>query len=282
MRASEWIWVAALALAFTPGVLAMAEVWGSVEYYSHGYMIPLVALWAASAQFPRLASLPSGHDWRGLLGIGLALGLYLFGLAGGIPFWSGLGVVAAVASGVLLLRGAAWLRALSFAIAYLLFMVPLPEPWLTPVIVQLQLWVSTAGVWLLRSVGVAIFRDGNVIGLPGGEQLFVAEACSGITSLITLIPLGVFLAWFTEQRPARRALLVASVLPVALLGNLLRVVVTVLAAERLGAERALGSALHDWTGVFTYVLACVVLLGLGAAMRRWWPEGETPTAGQPA
>jgi hypothetical protein len=58
--------------------------------------------------------------------------------------------------------------------------------------------------------------------------------------------------------------------------------VTVQAARRFGTEVALGSALHDWTGILTYVVACVVLLALGAALRRWWPGDDARAAGQPA
>ncbi len=181
--------------------------------------------------------------------------------------FEGLGVVLAVAGLLLYLRGAAWLRALSFAVAYLLFMVPLPEAILTPMIVRLQLFVSSVGVDLLQLAGVPVFRNGNVIELPGGASLFVAEACSGITSVVTLLPLGVFLAYFTQRTWPRRAVLVAAVVPLAMLGNLVRVVGTVLAARAYGVEAATADGVHEWAGVLTYVLGCLALLGVGRLMR---------------
>ena len=274
MRATEWILVALLGVVFTPAMLALSRVWSGVDYYSHGYLVPLVALWAASAQRRVLPGLPAGRDARGLVALGVSLLLYLVGMAAGIVWLMGLCLVGAVASIVLYLRGAAWLRALSFGIGFLLFMVPVPAAVLTPVIVGLQLFVSQVGVWLLRLLGYPVFLDGNVFELPGGGDLFVAEACSGITSLVTLLPLGVFLAYFTERGLWRRALLVATVVPVAMLGNLARVLGTVVMAERLGVAAATDSALHDWVGILTYVLACGVLLGTGASMRRWLPEGH--------
>jgi len=271
MRKSDWALAIGIAVVFAPGIASMAEVWSRVDYYSHGYLVPLVALWAASAQRGVLPSLPAGRDARGLLVLALAGAGYVVGTLASIVSLTGVSVVLAVAGGVLYLRGEAWLRALSFSIGYLLFMVPVPEAWLTPIIVRLQLMMSGLGVWTLRLFDVPVFKDGNVIQLPGGEQLFVAEACSGITSLVTLLPLGVFLAYFTERSLSRRLILVATVVPAAMAGNLLRVIGTVVVARKYGTAVATESALHDWYGIFTYVLACGVLLGVGALMRRRWP-----------
>jgi exosortase len=281
MRPLDWGLLAGLALILTPGWLAMAEVWSRVDYLSHCYVVPLVALWAASAKRFVLPTLPIERDGRGLALLSGAGILYVLGLAGSMPWLAGLGMVAAVAGAVLYARGAAWLRELGFAIGYLIFMLPIPDSVIAPVIVRLQVLVSGLGTAVLGVMGVPVLRQGNVLELPGGEQLFVAEACSGITSLVTLVPLGVFLAYFTERTLLRRVVLVATVVPVAMAGNLVRVVATVLAARRIGAEAATHSALHDWVGVGTYVMACGVVLGVGALMRRFWPL-DAPSAGAPA
>jgi exosortase len=268
----EWALVALVTVVLVPAWVALSRVWDDVDYYSHGYMVPLVALWAASAQRGVLPTLPAARDARGIGVIAAALVLYFIGMTASLVGLAGLSIPVAVAGLVLFLRGAAWLRALSFGIGYLLFMVPLPPALLTPIIVKLQLFVSVAGVGLLQAAGHAIHREGNLIHLPDGETLFVAEACSGITSIVTLVPLGVFLAYFTERRWAFRTLLVATVIPVAMLGNLVRVVISVIAAEQIGAEAATQSAFHDWVGLSTYVAACLVLLGIGRWIRKLWPE----------
>lgn len=269
----EMLGLLALGLVLLPGVRALAAVWSRVDYYSHGFMIPFVALWAATAQRHVLPGLPAARDGRGLSALGGALAVYLLGLATGEVWITGVGTVAVVAAAVLYARGVAWLRTLAFPLVFLLFMVPIPDSWLAPVIVRLQLLVSTVGTWILHAIGQPVFRIGNVLRLPGGEELFVAEACSGITSLITLIPLGVFLAYFTERGLWRRLLLVLTVIPVALAGNLARVLLTVIAANQVGAKAATESSLHDWVGLLTYVVACLVMLGVGSLMRRLWPPG---------
>jgi len=258
--------------AWIPGLLAMAEIWNTVEYASHGYLVPWVALWAATAHRDALAALPSHPPRFGLLLIGgLTLG-YVAALALGEASVIGVLFVTTVVGVVYAMRGAAFVRVLQFPLAYLLFMVPLPVSWVTPLIVELQLIVSTAAVRLLQFAGVSIFREGNVLTLPGDQSLFVAEACSGITSLITLIPIGVFIAYFTESVPWRRLAIVAAVIPIALAGNLLRVLLTVQLAIEVDVEFATTGPLHEWAGVGTYVLGCVFLLGVGSLLRRFSPD----------
>ena len=145
-------------------------------------------------------------------------------------------------------------------------MVPLPTVLITPLIVELQLWVSEWAVALLRVGGVPVLREGNVLELPGGELLFVAEACSGITSLITLMPLAVALAYFTQQRFGLRAAIVVAALPAALTFKLLRAVATVSAVRHFGSEPVLESPLHEMAGLITFSLACLALVGLSALL----------------
>jgi exosortase len=275
----EIVLIATLVVVWIPGILQLAAVWSSVEYASHGFLVPLVALWAATAHRAELASLaPRPLVFGRVLLAGLAA-LYLGALTMRNPTALGLLAVATVASAVLALRGIAWARTLQFPLGYLLFMIPLPSAWVTPLIVQLQLLVSNVAVFLLREAGVAIYREGNVLILPGDVSLFVAEACSGITSLITLLPIGVFIAYFTESILWRRLFLIVSVIPIALAGNLLRVILTVQLATDVSVEFATEGPLHEWAGVATYLVGCLVLLAIGALLRRVVPTAEPDSLG---
>lgn len=270
-RTTDWLLIGALAVVFTPAVLALSEVWSRLDYYSHGYFIPFVALFAASGKRPLLAGLPAKSDRRGLLVLALALALNVSGTLTSIVWLQGLSVVLAVAGAVLLARGVAWVRALTFPIGFLAFMIPLPYALVTPAIVWLQVFVSTAGIWILHGIGVTVLREGNVFLLPGGDSLFVADACSGITSIITFLPLSFFLAYYTERGLARRAVLVASVVPVALMGNLMRVVAIVLISRSYGVEVATQGRVHDSAGFLVYIVGALALLGVGALMRALKP-----------
>lgn len=276
MSRFEIVFVTALVGVWMPGVLVLAKVWSEVEYASHGFLVPFVALWAATAHRERLTELAPAPVRGGLYWIGLSLVAYLLALVIGNATMIGSILVISVGVVVLGLRGVEWMRTLTFPLAYLLFMIPLPSSWVTPLIVRLQTLVSGAAVWILQTAGVPVYREGNVLELPAGASLFVAEACSGITSLITLIPIGVFIAYFTESSLLRRLILVAAVVPIALAGNLLRVILTVEVAIWGDVEMATEGPLHEWAGVGTYVIGCLCLLAIGALMRRFWPEPMRP------
>lgn len=269
LQGVEWLLLATLVVAFTPAVLAMSEVWSRHDYYSHGYLVPFAALWAATAQRGALPKLPTSRNaLRGGALLVLCLALSLVGRLASIVSLEGLALVLSVACAIYIARGAAWVRSLGFSISYLIFMVPIPESWIVPLIARLQLFVSAGAIRIVHALGLPVVRDGNVMHLESGESLFVAEACSGITSILTLVPLAVFLAYFTQKTFTRRAVLVTSVIPLAMLGNLTRVVLTIWVAHVYGSDVATGDLLHNWAGIATYVVGCLALLAVGGAMTR--------------
>jgi len=277
VRASEWIVVAAVSLAFVPALLALEDVWSERFFYSHGYLVPLVAGAIAWSERDALRGLAARRAPGALGGLALCLAGYGLGLGLGSTSLQGLALVGAVAATVWFLRGPAWVRHLAFPLVFLIFMVPVPDAWLTPAILKLQLWVSSGAVALLQGLGMAVLRVGNVIELPGGDSLFVAEACSGITSVVTLAPLAVLLARYLDTTWPHRVLLVAAVVPVAMLSNLGRVVGTVAAARRAGAEAVTSGFFHEAAGLGVYAVACLGLVGLGMLLRR--DPAEDPAAG---
>jgi exosortase len=107
-----------------------------------------------------------------------------------------------------------------------------------------------------------------VLILPGGDSLFVAEACSGVTSIVTLVPLAVLLAHFTLERWGPKLVLYAAVVPLAMAGNLVRVVATVLGALALGTGNVTEGPLHEAAGLLTYAVACGLMLALGVLLQR--------------
>ena len=265
MRLADIAGLIGVSVVFAPAVFAMARVWTAHEYYSHGFLVPVVAWWLFAAQ--RRALGPPGRDPRGLTALALSALLLSAGFALGSPTVLGLAVVGAVASLVLTAWGPAGLRRVAFPVGFLLFMVPLPPALLDPLILRLQLWVSSAGVNALQALGFSVLREGNVVVLPGDQQLFVDEACSGITSVVTLLPLGAVLAHLGARDWPRRTLVMLAVVPIAMFGNWVRVLGTVVAAQRFGTDRVLAGPLHESAGLITFLFACSLLVGLGALLR---------------
>jgi len=272
-------WIGVLAVVFTPALLALARVWLAHDYYSHGFLVPLVAFWLFRARRGQLPA--AGHHPLGLAVVTAMTLLYALGFLRVDPTLQGLALVGAVAGVVVERWGTAGLSTLGFPVAFLLFMVPVPPSLLTPVITWLQLTVSAWAVEVLHAWGFSVLREGNVVLLPGDERLFVSEACSGITSIVTLLPLGVVLAAFTQPTPRRRLLLVAAVIPIAMLGNLIRVIGTVAGADAFGVAAVTSGTVHDAAGLFTFVLSCLLLIGLGALLRQG-QGAKGPHSSQPA
>jgi exosortase len=254
-----------LGLAFVPALVELAHAWTSVSYQSQGFLVPVVAAWLAWRVRGRLRRLPQARDLRALPLVAAALALYVLGLAIGSASLDGVALVGAVAGCVWLLLGARWLRALAFPLGFLVFLIPLPEDWVTPIVVQLQLLVSHAAVGVLQRAGVTVAREGNVIVLPGGT-LFVAEACSGITSVVTLVPLAALVAYLLRLSLAASALVLVAVLPTALIANLARVIGTVLAARAVGVDAVTRDPVHTAAGLAVYAVGCSLLVALARAV----------------
>jgi len=265
MRSSDIALAAAVAAVFVPALLAMARVWSSLDYYSHGFFVPLVSWWIFYAKRKQLGA--PRRDARGLAAIGACVALLALGYLAGSATAMGLALVGALTGLALYFWGTAGLRTLAFPLGFLLFMVPIPDTLLAPVIVRFQLWVSMASVWLLQAQGFTLLREGNVVLLPGDQRLFVDEACSGITSVVTLLPLGALLAYYVAGSPARRTALMLAVVPIAMLGNGLRVLGTVAGARRFGVESVTAGPVHEFAGLATFVLACLLLIGLASLLR---------------
>jgi len=275
-RSDELLLWIGTAVVFIPGVLALAQRWASAEYFQHGFLVPVVSL--ASAH-PRIRGLgPSERHQRALFGLVLALAVYAVGAAAGEAAFQGLALIGAIASLVGYRWGMRGLRRLAFPLGFLLFMVPLPESIVLPIVTKLQMLASAGAAGVLHVFGVMVLRNGNVMQLPNGEALFVAEACSGITSLPSLIPVGVVLARFTQTGLWQRLAVVAAVVPAALLGNMIRLVATVLAANAYGAERATSGGLHDSAGLLTSAFAVLIVVAIsGVIARRTSPARTAST-----
>lgn len=265
------------AFCLAPALPALHRAWAAAEYQAYSHLVPIVSLLLALSRRPALARLPAEPDARGFALLAAAFGVSALGLLAGLPTAIGLAVVAAVAASALAMRGPRALRVLGFPIAYLLFMVPLPRPLVDPAIAWLRQLATQLAVGLLQQLDLPVMHEGNVVVLPQG-RLFVAEACSGVHSLVALLPAAVLLGHFRRSRGVRAAL-VASVLPIALFWNLVRLLSTILAALRSGVSSE--GPLHELAGVVTFALGCASLLCVDAVARRQGGRLSRPTRSEP-
>ncbi len=228
------------------------------EAYSYGYLIPFVVLYLIWTKRNDLSSLPSVPSWRGMVILLPGIMLFWLGELGGeyltlyVSFW-------------LILVGLCWLhlgwqklKTIAFALIFMLTMFPLPNFLYTKLTLKLRLIASHLGVVMIQYFGLPAYREGNIIDL-GFTQLQVAEACSGLHSLISLIVLSLLLAYFFKAQFWKRAVLLISAAPLAIFTNSLRITATALLYRAWGQEVAEGF-FHGFSGLLIFILSLPVLL----------------------
>jgi exosortase len=161
---------------------------------------------------------------------------------------------------VLCFGGWQLLKELRFALLVLLLAIPLPAIIYNQITFPLQILASKLASGLLPLFGVPVLREGNVIELPL-MKLEVAEACSGIRSLMSLFTLSVFYGYFMEKSIWRRTLLVLASIPIAIAANAVRILGTGLCVQYWDPDKALGF-FHEFSGwvIFVVSLACLYLV----------------------
>jgi len=263
-------WLPALlgfAAMYVPSYWVAAHgVWQS-EDFGHAPIILAVVLWLfwqARERIVLAADCPM--PLLGWSSLGLGLLLYAVGRTFSVTSIEFLSQPLVVAAAVLLLKGMPGMRAVWFAIAYMIFMVPLPSTLVDAMTGPLKQWVSLIVVELLHGAGYPIARTGVMITI-GPYQLLVADACSGLNSMVSLSAIGVlFMHVVSRKGHWHNALLLVSILPIAFAVNVVRVLTLSLVTYHLGDEAAQGF-LHDATGVVTILAALVGLFALDGALR---------------
>jgi exosortase len=265
-RAGRWIVPLLLAAVYASTFRWMMRVWWWDAYAAHGVFVPFFSahfLWVDRAG---LRASAEGGDRRGwvLVGLGLAM------LAGG--WWQtslllqGLSSVVTVAGLVVAIFGPRCLRRGLFAIAFLVFMVPLPRWIVAAVTAELQLFAAIFAGAALSLLDVPFYRHGVMIELPA-LSIEVAEICNGLRFLTALVVLTVALAQMSQRTTRRKVVLALSAIPIAIAANAVRVAAVVMAAHYIGPEAASG-VVHNTIGKVVWGLTLVPLAVVGVLLRR--------------
>ncbi|HEU4938372.1 MAG TPA: exosortase A [Vicinamibacterales bacterium] len=243
-------------------VSSLARQWASDDNYSHGFFVVPLALYFCWERRDALKAARRQPSIIGLILITVSLAILLGGLLGAELFLTRISLIGVIAGVVLYVWGWQHFRRLAFPIAFLLLMIPLPTIVFNQIAFPLQLLASRAGEAVINLAGIPVLREGNVLQLPS-RTLEVAEACSGIRSLVSLVMLAIVLGHFTEPRIGRRMLIALAAIPIAILANAARVAGTGLASELVSPAAAEGF-LHTFSG---WVLFVVAFIGLVAVQR---------------
>jgi exosortase len=254
-------------------VSGLVAEWASSPDASYGIVLASVAVLVAWRRRDALGRAidPAGAGWPGAAVMLLGLVMYLAGDLGADLFLTRLSLLVVLTGGIWFLAGGRALRTVAAPLVFLAVAIPLPSVIATALTLPLQLTASRVAEASLTTMGVPVFRDGNVLELPS-TALEVAEACSGLRSIISLAAIGILLAW-TEPSLPRRIAIVAFSLPVAIVMNGFRIAATGLACEAWGPTAASGSW-HTFTGWVTFVVSVFILLQLQRLIARRRPTPD--------
>jgi exosortase len=245
----------------------MARQWWSDPNYTHGLLVPIFAaflLWRERANWNSVPARPSDYGLPIML---FAISFLIVGILGSEHFTARASLILLIAGMVIFLAGWQALRSIAFPIGYLFFMIPLPAIIYYQITFPLQLLASRLGARGLVLLNVPTVREGNLLILPNCT-LEVVEACSGVRSLLSLLAAVVGYAYLAEPAIWKRCVLVASVIPIVILSNGLRLVTLGELSFTYGPGVDSGAA-HSAIGLGFFALAFLSVLVLHAALGRF-------------
>ncbi len=261
-------------LLYRDVLVKLVHDWLTDDNYSHGILIVPIALYLV---WERRARLLGATPKPSALGLVIVLGSILVltaGTLGAELFLTRISMLGIVFGTILFVLGWEHLRILLFPIAFLLLMIPLPAIIFNQIAFPLQLLASRFGELTLQALNIPVLREGNVITLAT-TQLEVAEACSGIRSLISLLTLGIVYGYFVTPSVLARTLLALATIPVAILANGFRVAGTGIAAHYYGPSAAEGF-FHTFSGWLVFVVSFAMLFFIHRLIARWTTPSVAP------
>jgi len=268
-KGTEWLPIlVGILVLYVPVFYALANgIWQDDEY-AHGPIILAVLIWLIWDRRSILMAPPQAPAHvAGVALLLFGLLMYVAGHSQTIRILE-IGSLIPILAGVLLaMRGRTGLVGYWFMLLFIVYLVPLPGPFVDGLTGPLKQDVSSIAEQLLYWAGYPIARSGVILTI-GPYQLLVADACSGINSMFSLSAVGL-LYLYLMRRPSwlHNGIILASLLPIAFCANVVRVIFLVLVTYHLGDEAGQGF-LHKFSGMVLFLVALIVVLLLDALLSR--------------
>jgi exosortase len=231
---------------YWPTLGTLSDKWLHDPQYSHGYLVPIFAAWLLWSRRSQLASAPFRPNWWG---IPLLLASILLHLAGAYIYFDWLDAVSilpCLAGLFVMWRGWPALRWSWPALAFLLFMIPLPFRFETALAMPLQRIATLTSTYVMQTIGLPALAEGNTILLNRG-RIGVVEACSGLSMMMIFFALSTAVALLIKRPLLDKVVIILAAAPIAVIANVARITVTGVAHELLSPEIA-NAIFHDWAG----------------------------------
>jgi len=247
---------------YVPTYFRLAQDAWTTDDQAHGPIVLAISIWLLWRQRQQFATVPTSSS-RIVGGISLAFGVlvYIVGRSQSIPLLDVGSQIPVLVGIVLCVYGWPGLRTAWFPILLMAFLVPLPSMFVDVVTAPLKEYVSVLTERFLYFAGYPIARDGVTLAI-GPYQLLVADACSGLHSMYSLLAIGLLYVYLLKPEGKwRKAVLIVGMIPIAFIANLVRVIALVLITYHLGDAAGQGF-LHGFAGISVFVMAVLLLFGL--------------------
>lgn len=256
----------AVVVLYLPVIINLIDQWWVDPNYSHGFVVPLFSAYLLWERRRELAEIqPRPTSWGLAIVLGSLVMLFLGSLAAELtlPRVSLIGIIVGL---LLFLQGWPLLKKVAFPLGVLLLMIPIPGVVYYQLVFPLQIIATKLAAGTLQALHLMpVLREGNILVLPSG-RLEVAEACSGIRSLMSLLTIAVIYGHLAEKKQWIRVVLCLLIVPIAVLSNSVRVISAAIGAEYLGGAIVEGAS-HFLSGIVLFLIAMVMMIGGHALLR---------------
>lgn len=244
-------------IIFIPIYPALFNKWLSDPDNSHGILVPFITGYLIWQKRDFINFTTFNGNKNGLLILILSLIVYLISYAGGIDIFPRLMIVCSLCGLVLFCCGKEVWKNFAFPLLFLFFMVPVPDSIILRVSFPLQIFATKVAHYLIQLVSIPCLRDGNMLYFAE-TQLEVAEACSGIRSVMAYLMLSFLFAYLMKKNWWKKVIVIFSAIPLALIANIVRVTGTGVIAHFYGGRIARGF-LHEFSGIVVFIFGFMLL-----------------------
>jgi exosortase len=249
--------VTLLSLLYSRTFLWLVSSWLNHPYYAHGFLVPLVSgfiVWKGRHQLEQNKQVPAS-----ILIITLWLSLHIVGLIFYFDFLSAVSFLVVLSGLSLYFWGIGGLKSLLFPICFLILMIPFPfldrvGNWMQSLSIQ---WSAS----IIGGMGIPATTTGAAICI-GGTAFTIGIPCSGINTLISLLSIGILFCYFFRGHPYKKILLLMSIVPIAFLTNLFRIILILVMADYYGTEMAM-RFFHNYSSIVLFGTASLCLVCFG-------------------
>jgi exosortase len=244
--------------------------WDTVDY-THAYFILPISLWLTWRKRKEIKEIcqhsnPNRNNLKGFFILILGTLMFIFSWRQDYVFIQALSLIPFLLGLTGYLYGKSMVKLLSFPILYLLLLVPPPFGILDSITLPMRhgIYVLTEKIFFLLHYPIS--REGLLLTI-GYNDIFMGAPCSGFRSLITMFSLVLVYVYISKGNLSKKLILTSFIIPMALLGNLVRVITLCLITFYFGEEAGQGF-FHNFSGIVIFIITILGLIGAESVLER--------------